>query len=50
MPKNPRVYITFKIESLKHGNNTHIEHIFDTLVKNNAFLSHNKFQFIKSIH
>ena len=37
--KPSRVYISFKIESsrslgdLKHGNNTHMEHIFDTLKK-----------------
>ena len=49
-PKTSRVYISFKIESsrslgeLKHGNNTHMENIFDTLKKNNAFLRHEKFK------
>ena len=49
-PKTSRVYISFKIESsrslgeLKHGNNTHLENIFDTLKKNNAFLRHEKFK------
>ena len=48
-PKLSRVYITFKIESshslsyLKHGSNNHVENIFDTLKKNNAFLRHDKF-------
>ena len=38
-PKSSRVYISFKIESsrslgdLKHGNNTHMANIFDTLKK-----------------
>ena len=47
-PKTSRVYISFKIESsrslgdLKHGNNTHMENIFDTLKKNNVFLRHEK--------
>ena len=49
IPTLSRVYITFKIESshslsyLKHGSNNHVENIFDTLKKNNAFLRHDKF-------
>ena len=49
-PKTSRVYISFKIESsrtlgdLKHVNNTHMENIFNTLKKNNAFLRHEKFK------
>ena len=48
-PKVSRFYITFKIEpsrsvsDLKYGNNSQMENILDTLVKNNAFFSHNKF-------
>ena len=30
-----------------YSNNVHMENIFDTLVKNNVFLSHNKFQLHK---
>ena len=47
-PQASRVDISFKIESsrslgkLKHGNNTQMENIFDTLKKNNAFLRHEK--------
>ena len=46
---NSRVYVSHKIESakplgeLKHGSRYCMSNIFDTLVKNNAFLSHKKF-------
>ena len=48
MPKSSNVYIYFKIEfsrslgDLKHGNNTHMANIFDTLKKINTFLRHKK--------
>ena len=47
--KTFRVYITFKILfsrsilDLKHNDNVHVEIVFDTLIKNNVFLGHNKF-------
>ena len=46
---NSRVYVSHKIESskplseLKHGSRNCMSNIFETLVKNNAFLSHKKF-------
>ena len=46
---NSRVYVSHQIESAKplgelnHGSRYFISNIFDTLVKNNAFLSHKKF-------
>ena len=54
--KTSRVYISFKIEpsrsisNLKYGNNTHMENIFDTLVKNNALSVTKKSTLTKSIH
>ena len=45
---NSRVYVSHKIEfakplgKLKHGSRYCMSNIFDTLVKNNAFLSHKK--------
>ena len=48
-PKSSRVYISHKIESaiplgdIKYGNKQKLSSIFDTLVKNNAYLSLNKF-------
>ena len=47
--KSSRVYISHKIESaitlgeIKYGNRQQISSIFETLVKNNAYLSINKF-------
>ena len=47
--KSSRVYISHKIESaitlgeIKYGNKQQLSSIFDTLVKNNAYLSINKF-------
>ena len=49
-PKTSRVYLSHKIESvrsiaeLKYGNNKAMTNIFNTLVANGAYLSHNKFQ------
>ena len=49
-PKTSRVYISHKIESaksiaeLKYGNNKEMTNIFDTLIANGAYLTHNKFQ------
>ena len=54
-PKTSKVYISFKIESsrslgdFKHGNNAHMENIFDTLKRNNALLRHEKINPIKII-
>ena len=48
-PHTSRIHITHKIESarsiadLKYGKKNGMSNIFDTLVKNNAFLSHKKF-------
>ena len=48
-PRTSRVYISHKIESaksiteLKYGNNKEITNIFDTLIANGAYLTHNKF-------
>ena len=49
-PNTSRVYISHKIESaksiaeLKYGNNKEMTNIFDTLIANGAYLTHNKFQ------
>ena len=49
-PKTFRVYISHKIESaksiadLKYGNNKEMKNIFNTLIANGAYLTHNKFQ------
>lgn len=48
--KDSRIYILHLIKSaralreLKYGSKQDMSNIFDTLVNNNAFLSHNKFQ------
>ena len=48
--KTSRVYISHKIEStksiaeLKYGSNKEMTNIFDTLVANGTYLTHNKFQ------
>ena len=53
-PRTSRVYISHKIESaksiteLKYGNNKEITNIFDTLIANGAYLTHNKFHLFLS--